>query len=368
MSIILQEINESLKKRLLNKLSSSRKTIEENDLYLNEEHKLLCFYYNKYMELKAKLETKNKYKILRYMKNILINDELNTLLVNEFENNIKYELLEYSYKIKWNEYNKKFINKLNYIFNYDYINIFLQEQDVFLKSLNTRELYNLKYYTYHGDIYINSFIQEKFKIDLIKDYSGNLVSNENDLCYFFYQLKDYFKLNKYNDEIVNTDNNEIFISFIKKECLNFDMKIYNYILNKYLLEMNEIFKKAPKTTQKLILYRGISNDYITSKLKKDFYKNSQFTSTSLFIENAIDYATNKTDKLILKINVNIGMPLIFVEGITLAEKDFEVIIPINAIFFIKNKFKQVPFYKNKNNICPDEDILPINIMELLYIY
>lgn len=93
------------------------------------------------------------------MKNILINDKLNTLLDNEFENNIKYELLEYSYKIKWNEYNKKFINKLNYIFNYDYIN-FLQEQDVFLKSLNTRELYNLKYYTYHGDIYINSFIQK----------------------------------------------------------------------------------------------------------------------------------------------------------------------------------------------------------------
>ena len=40
--------------------------------------------------------------------------------------------------------------------------------------------------------------------------------------------------------------------------------------------MNDIFKKAPKTTDKLILYRGITTDYITPKLKKDFYKNSQF--------------------------------------------------------------------------------------------
>lgn len=167
------------------------------------------------MELKSKLETKNKNIVLKYMKNILINgDENKTLLENEIENNIKYKLTEYSYKIKWNEYNKKFINKLNFVFNYDYINIFLKEQDIFLKSLNTRELYNIKFYTYHGDIYLNAFIQKTFTIDLLKGYSGNLVSNDNDLCYFFYQLKDYFKLNKYNDEIIDIDNNELFISFI----------------------------------------------------------------------------------------------------------------------------------------------------------
>lgn len=211
----LEPINEMIKKRLLISLSSSRKTIEDKDLFLNEEHKLLCFYYNKYLELKSKLETKNKNIVLKYMKNILINgDENKTLLENEFENNIKYKLTEYSYKIKWNEYNKKFINKLNFVFNYDYINIFLKEQDIFLKSLNTRELYNIKFYTYHGDIYLNAFIQKTFTIDLLKGYSGNLVSNDNDLCYFFYQLKDYFKINKYNDEIIDIDNNELFISFI----------------------------------------------------------------------------------------------------------------------------------------------------------
>ena len=156
--------------------------------------------------------------------------------------------------------------------------------------------------------------------------------------------------------------------FIKKECLNFDIKIYEFILRTYLLEMNEIFKNAPKTTDKLILYRGISTDYISSKLKKDFYKNSQFTSTSLFIEKAIGYTSGK-NKMVLKINVPKGMSLIFVEGITLAENDFEVIIPLNSIFYVKKQFHIIPFYKKKENIiCPDEDLTPINIIELSYIY
>ena len=322
----------------------------------------------KYIELKSKLEIKNKKIFLNYMKNILIHNENNTLLSNEFNNKIEYKPIVYEYNIKWNNYNKIFINKLNYVFNFEYINLFLHQQHIFISSLNTRELYNIKYYTYHGDIYLNAYIQGTFSIDIIKNYSGNLVSNENDLCYFFYQLKDYFKINKYNNIDIDINNNDSFINFIKKECLNFDMKIYEHIFTKYLLEMNDIFKKAPKTTDKLILYRGIKYDYISSKLKKDFYKNTQFTSTSLFIEKAIGYSSGK-NKMVLKINVPKGMPLIFVEGITLAENDFEVIIPLNSIFYVKKISHIVPFYKNKENIiCPDEDNTPINITELSYIY
>ena len=356
-SLSLEIIDEKIKKQLINKLTSTRKILEEQDLFINEEHKQLCYYYKKYMELKTKLKTKNKKLTIRYMK-IIFDDD----------NNIEYIPIEYYYNIKWNEYNKKFVNKLNYVFNYDYINVFLQQQHLFLSSLTKRELFNIKYYTYHGDIYINNFIQGTFSLDLIKGYSGNLVSTENNLCYFFYQLKDYFNFNKYNNEVIDTNDDDLFISFIRNECFNFDMKIYDYIFKKYIVEMNEIFKKAPRTTDKLILYRGISFDYITSKLKKDFYKNSQFSSTSLFIEKAFDYTSNK-NRMIMKINVNIGMPLIFVEGITLAEKDFEIIIPLNAIFLLKHPFKQVNYYKNKEDLlCPDENVININMIELNYIY
>lgn len=367
MSLNIEPIKGKFKK-LLNKKLSYSETINDEDLYLNEEHQQLCHYYKKYMELKLKLETSNKRLTIKYMRNIIDEDENTTLISNEFNNNIKYEEIEYHYNIKYNKYNKKFINKLNYVFNYDYINEFLRQQHIFLSSLTTREIYNIKYYTYHGDIYLNAFIQGTFSLDLIKGYSGNLVSNDNDLCYFFYQLKDYFKYNDYKGQQININDNKSFILFIKNECFNFDMSIYDYIFKNYLIEMKQIFMKAPKTTEKIILYRGISFDYLSLSLKKDYYKNTQFTSTSLFFEKAFDYASSK-NKMVIKINVNIGMPIIFVEGITLAEKDFEVIIPINAIFYVKHPFKEVKYYKKKEDLlCPDENITIVNMIELSYIY
>jgi|LakMenEpi03Aug12_release.lakeMendotaPanAssembly.Ray.scaffolds.fasta_scaffold483567_2 hypothetical protein len=62
MSILFKPINNNIKA----KLSSFRKNIEDNDIFLNEDHKLLCFYYNKYIELKSKLETKNKKIIFKF--------------------------------------------------------------------------------------------------------------------------------------------------------------------------------------------------------------------------------------------------------------------------------------------------------------
>ena len=73
--------------------------------------------------------------------------------------------------------------------------------------------------------------------------------------------------------------------------------------------------------------------------------------------------------MVLKINVPKGMSLIFVEGITLAENDFEVIIPLNSIFLVKKTFHIIPFYKKKEDIiCPDDEHIPINVAELSYIY
>lgn len=58
MSLIFEPISDSIKKKLLVKLSSSTQTIIDDDIFINEEHKNLCSYYKKYIELKSKLETK----------------------------------------------------------------------------------------------------------------------------------------------------------------------------------------------------------------------------------------------------------------------------------------------------------------------
>ena len=368
MNSFLQTVSTSIKNKLFNKLSLIHESIKDDDLYINEDHKLLCFYYKKIADLKLQLKTKEKKLEFKYMKNIIDDSEFNTLISNEYNNNIEYKEINYKYNIKWNDYNKKFINKLNFIFNYEYIKLFFQQQYEFLKSLTTRELYNIKYYTYHGDIYLNAFLNGTFNIDLIKNYSGNLFDNDTYIYYFYYQFKDYFRINNnYKGTYININDNDFFCSFIKKECLNFNLDIYNYIFKLYLNEMKAIFKKAPKTTDNLILYRGVSEDYINKNLKNKYYKTSQFTSTSIFVEKAINY-TNQKNRILLKININKGVPLIFVEGITLAENDFEVILPINSFLYLKYPCKEVFYYSKKDNlICPSEEPIIINLIEFTYI-
>jgi len=361
----LEPITKSFEIKLKNKLSTIRDSIKEKDLYLNDEHKLLCFYNKKIIELKNKLKTQNKKIIFKYMKNVLDND---SIIDSFFNQSIIYKEVSYTYNILWNDYNKKFINKCNYVVNPDYINIFFIEQFQFLNSLSIRDIYNLKYYTYHGDIYLNAYLNKQFNTDLIKDYSDNLFDNTTEIYYFYDQFKDYFQNNiYYNDIIVDVNDKDSFIKFIKKNNLLFDSKIYNYIFDMYFKELKNIFKIAPKTNDKLTLYRGISKNYITPNLKNKYYKTNQFTSTSIFAETAINYSS-PSNKTILKIDINKGNRLIFLEGITLSEKDFEIIIPINSYLYLKKSLNDVPFYKKKDNlICPEETDIKINLLEFLMI-
>ena len=359
--------------QLLSKLEKSRNQIlKDNDLYINKEHKKLCYYNDKLNELKKKLKILNKYIEINYNENKLINNsEIETFIekrrvgdnaVLDYKNNI------YRYNIKYNEYNKKFINKIQEYIDVNNLNEFIEQQNNFIESLNIREIYNLKYYTYRGDIYLNSYIDNNgiFDPEIILNNGGGIVDDDSDLCYYFFQFYDYFIINNnYNGEVVRLDDDQTFIKFIKDNYLNFDKEIYKFIFDKYIKELKAIFSKAPKAKHKIVLYRGINENYILSKSKKGYYKTNHFSSTSLFPEFAYNYT--KKNKIMLKIIVEEGMSLIFVEGITLAKGDFEVIIPINSTMYIDYALKKVSYYKKQEDICPTKNSENnINITTVIY--
>jgi hypothetical protein len=61
------------------------------------------------------------------------------------------------------------------------------------------------------------------------------------------------------------------------------------------------------------------------------------------------------------------LPLIFVEGITLAKGDFEVIMPINSTLYIDYALKKIDYYKTHDDICPSKDINnKINMTTVIY--
>jgi hypothetical protein len=149
--------------------------------------------------------------------------------------------------------------------------------------------------------------------------------------------------------------------------MQFNATIWNHIFDQYIKEINDIFAKAPVTDSKLILYRGIKDNYIQQKSNKGFYKTNHISSTSLFAEIAFMY-TNSKNRMMLKIIVDKGLPVIFLEGITLSSKEYEVILPINATLFIDHAKKKVNYFKRKDNIiCPDSEYADVvNLTTIMY--
>ena len=261
----------------------------------------------------------------------------------------------------------KFINKIQEYIDVDNLNNFIEQQNNFLEKLSIREIYNLKYYTYRGDIYINSYIDtEIFQPQIIKETGGDIVDDDSDLCYYFFQFLDYFKINNnYKGEEVPTDDDSLFIKFIQDNYLDFDKDIYKFVFDLYIKELKVIFEKAPITQHRLVLYRGINEKYVSKQSKKGYYISNHFSSTSLFPEIAYNYTKKK--KIILKIIVEKGQPLIYVEGITLAKGDYEVIMPIHSTLYIDYALKKVGYYKTKDELCPViNDDNSINMTTVIY--
>jgi hypothetical protein len=370
---ILKFQKSNIHSRLITKLEKSREQIiKDNDLYVSKEHKQLCYYNEKLIELKKKLKILNKHIEINYKENILINNsELETFIEKRKEGNnsvLDYNDKIYKYIIKYNEYNKKFINKIQEYIDEKNLSEFIKQQNNFIESLNIREIYNLKYYTYRGDIYLNSFIDNNgiFDPDIISSNSGGIIDDDSDLCYYFFQFYDYFKINNnYEGKEVPMNDDKLFIKFIQDNYLDFNNEIYKYVFNSYIKELKDIFNKAPRTLHRVVLYRGINESYILKQSKKGYYLTNHFSSTSLFPEIAYNYTKKK--KIILKIIVEKGLPLIFVEGITLAKGDFEVIMPINSTLYIDYALKKIDYYKTRDDICPSKDINnKINMTTVIY--
>jgi len=358
--------NTAIHTALTAKLQKAKQSIQENnDIYIDDEHKKLCYYYKKIMELKSKMVLKNKRISFTYKQNALIN---NNERLTFSEKNIKFIDTTYNYDIKYNAYNKKFINKIQNYIDVQTVQNFMQKQSEFLQTLSKREIYNLKYYTYHGDIYINAFIDGKFEPSIIQKYGDSIIDEGSDLCYFYYQFLDYFTSNPYfNQQEVSVRDENLFIEFIESNYMQFQQPIWTHVFTSYIQEMKQIFAKAPLTTDKIVLYRGVKDNYVASHSNKGFYISNHFSSTTLFAEVAFGY-TNSKNRQMLKIIVDKGMPLIFVEGVSICKNEFEVILPINATLYIDHATKKINYFKQKDTIiCPDTDNPDIvNMTTILY--
>jgi hypothetical protein len=276
-------------------------------------------------------------------------------------------------KIEFNNYNDNnniYVNENN-ADNMANIQDFINENDIFLKSLTNDEIKTLQYYTYRGDIFLNGYISSS-----TFDINNNIKHTEDAEKHMFYSkdLRDYlFKIQML--KIFKDSDIRLKIKNKKLENNDFNKDDYIKIFKLYISDLNKIFKKAPILEKELYVYRGIEINYIYNAIiddKIDSYTNNYFLSTSLFIDKAYKY-TKKENRIICRFKINIGTPIIFVEGISLAKGDIEVILPNNTKILLSDKKIKKYLYSNNNKItkdiiCPreysDYDIIDIIDLEI----
>ena len=365
----------SKEKLLTSKLNSIRRKLENDkdkyeDFYLDEEHKSMCNYYNLYQELIKQVKVQLKMVPFTIATdNINDRNQLSILSTLNESDKITFTDNVFEYPIEYNDYNHKFINKIQKFIDVEEIQAFLTEQSNFLKSLSVREIFNLKYYTQNAYKIIMNFIEGTFDV---KQITHDIIY-KNTL--FHFQFLDYFKRNPvFNNITVDTSNFQNFHSFIQSNYVKFTMDMYNEIIQNFIEEINEIFKKAPRIKKELFVYRAVQDNYISAEVIKNktrgYFTTNRFTSTSLFANKIMSFLDEKKGVL-YEIKLEKGVPVIFLEGITFHPLEYEVLLPIGAKLFIDYANKKQKYYMNMNLICEDKDrrdssSININMTSLVY--
>jgi len=389
----------SIHNSLKSKLEKVRaKIIEDNDKYIDEDHEKLCLNYAKYLEfdknrdsdkykgketeyqgyyiqykaIKDTLNLQDKMFSFQFKTDNIAYDEQQRILFQNINNNtniIPFSYTNYNYKIFFNTYNRKFINNIGKNIDYDLYQRFIEKQDDFIDSLNIRELYVLKHYTYQGDTIISSFLNGEFDItELDIDY------NEHTLFYF--QFYDYFKnFRQYNDILLEgyIDDPSFFIRFLQTNYKYFSLQIYKFVIELYIKELIAIFEKAPETDDVMFLYRGVGDNYINrtvaEKKTGGYFVSDRFTSSSLFPTIAYNYAIGNRSNILYEIKIDKGVKVIFLAGISFYKEEMEVLLPINTTFYIDYANMKKKFYNDKTILCDNDStyVDEMNITSLVVI-
>ncbi len=349
-------MSSTIKVSLLDSLYRARKNIERNkDIYMDSEHELLCEYYKKYQEQSKKFQNdkiKTTFNTFKIEKHILSESH-----------NKEDEIILRDYKIDFevfcNKYNKKFINELYVLTNPKNYEEWIEEQNMFIKSLTPTEIYTLRCHTHDGDIIINYFIRNNLQIDKDIDVIGNEIERKStlivekrqfksnrDYILFYYQIKEYlYEKYKKISELTRIELEEYIIENYK----DFE---WDKILLLYIRDINNIFKKCPVVKKSLVIYRGSTNDYYLQNSRKGVHITNTLSSHTLNPKVAVGYSG--INCCIMRVKLSKGSKAILIDNISGYEEE-EILLPFNTKYYIDYARHSINYYKN-NIICPDETI------------
>jgi len=334
--MLSSSIKPNIKSALLYKLEKARNNIKLNKFnYIDNEHKQMCLYHKKYIEIKNSEEYKKLYenhmkfqdlkkesvkidkrihdyndkyielqnseeykKMVKYhekymeiKKNLKLEKKIIPITYKNFhiyQGKIKTTDIIYEHTAYYNEYNENFINNLNTKYDIDIIKDFIREQEDFIRSLSIYELYTLKYYTDTGDILLKDYLNGDFKINEINNLEVNNNNYYNlDQMYNSYSIKHdsylifFYQFSYIFNKIIEdekTDKYDIFEKYdITRDYSKREFK--NFILSNYEEIDIEIYH---------MVFEKYINDIIVIFNKAPILKNELITYRGIKKKNIKD--------------------------------------------------------------------------------
>lgn len=263
----------------------------------------------------------------------------------------------------------------------------------YIKALPAPDILTLIGYTFHGDVWANSYARGKF--DQSKFLSGITHLYDYWISSYmplFFQALQVLESTKDPKTIINSDEG---VYFVERQLGNVNMEapllksstvleviatITNKNLNianssKYLAmgqiakhftidfwfkcielyckDLNRIIRQAPPLKQKMVVFRGVKDDYYLKGSKKSLYTNQGFISTSIYYNKAANFAayvknTNKYNMCCLKrITLLPGTRCIFLSGLSKFPEEFEILLPSDSVYQMRNAKATYKIYKDE---------------------
>ena len=284
----------------------------------------------------------------------------------------------------------------------------LNQMNKYISELSTKELYTLVAYTHYGDTIANNFLRNKLvKDDFIKNlqYADKWYTNYYPL---FFQALDILEKTK-DIKAILKDGNDVNINilppnistsftlnknkgfatgimpvsvFLKKIFMSKNLKIsdkydalylsarfFDYdkfwknVIQQYINDLDDLINKSPSISKKMIVYRGVKNDYFLNGTKNNIYKTDSFVSTSINLPSAMKFADSYC--CFKRITLLPGTKALLMAGISKYKNEIELLLGTKSQFYITKSLSTIP--RSTTELCNDSKIGNIKVTDMVIV-
>ena len=362
--VMAKYIKEYKERKNINYIDKYHKNMCENNLF----YPITTIVKNIQLSFSTTINFKNNYK--KYLKDEkIIFEPIIINIIDNFNNYNKHIITRFT--------NKEKIDDLNY----EWFN----DMDNYIKNLSNYDIYTIFGYTCSNN---NDIINKLLSGRMVPEVFETLVLKNTYVSYFPYYKQAMALLpllfeNKYEAILKNKISldseskplSEWLTLIQSKESYELFIKIMRHIPYDWWLKVMYLFRDdlkriiddSPPLKKKMIVYRGVKNDYMLKGSKNQMYTNNCFISTSLNPYSALEFANDKC--CFKRIVLYPGQKALFISGLSYYPNEVEFLLNVDTRFYVR-KIQHISIYKDRKisetNICfKPEDRRSLQVVDIL---